>query len=42
MVSEGFAKGYTMLSLPLNGFAGKIGSKSLDVEEHNFRDSDEN
>ena len=32
MVSEGFSKGYTMLSLPLNGFAGKIGSKSLDVE----------
>ena len=32
MVSEGFAKGYTMLSLPLNGFAGKIGSKTLDVE----------
>ncbi len=32
MVTEGLAKGYTMLSLPLNGFAGKIGSKSLDVE----------
>ena len=32
MVTEGFAKGYTMLSLPLNGFAGKIGSKTLDVE----------
>ena len=32
MVTEGLAKGYTMLSLPLNGFAGKIGSKTLDVE----------
>ena len=32
MVTEGLARGYTMLSLPLNGFAGKIGSKSLDVE----------
>ena len=32
MVTEGLAKDYTMLSLPLNGFAGKIGSKTLDVE----------
>jgi glutamyl-tRNA(Gln) amidotransferase subunit E len=32
MVTEGLARGYTMLSLPLNGFAGKIGSSSLDVE----------
>ncbi len=32
MVTEGLARGYRMLSLPLNGFAGKIGSSSLDVE----------
>jgi len=32
MVSEGFTDGHTMLSLPLKGFAGKIGSKTLDVE----------
>ena len=32
MVTEGLTEGYTMLSLPLKGFAGKIGSKILDVD----------
>ena len=32
MVADGLAEGYTMLSLPLKGFTGKIGSKTLDVE----------
>ncbi len=32
MVVEGLAKGYTMLALPLKGFNGKIGSKTLDVD----------
>ena len=31
-----------MLSLPLNGFAGKIGSKTLDVEGAQLPRSDEN
>ena len=32
MVVEGLSEGYTMLALPLKGFAGKIGSKTLDVD----------
>ena len=32
MVTDGLTEGYTMLALPLKGFAGKIGSKILDVE----------
>ena len=32
MVTEGLTEGYTMLALPLKGFAGKIGSKILDVD----------
>ena len=32
MVVEGLTKGYTMLALPLKGFNGKIGSKTLDVD----------
>ena len=32
MVTDGLTEGYTMLALPLKGFAGKIGSKILDVD----------
>ena len=42
MVTEGLAKGYTMLSLPLNGFAGRSVRKPWMLKEHNFLGLGEN
>ena len=42
MVTEGLNEGYTMLSLPLKGFTGKIGSKTLDVDGAQLLAWDEN